>query len=189
MSETFQPDTVIADFLFKRISGTSGAAGAYKTLMNLAADSPDQTSTTPGVIMTVTGVGTGTWTFRLMGIYQSSATTTGIKLCANHTGTVGQYFSMCSFPDTSASASTGVGNGLTGSAVGRVPSIYAEQAKDTNTVASVGAAAINDDIPVILEGLMVVTASGDFQIKLGTEVAASAVRLMADSCLELTKVE
>lgn len=179
----------IADFMFTRIAGSSGAAGAYKTLQNLTADSADQTSTTPGVIMTTTGVGAGTWLFKYTGIYQTAATTTGIKLIVNHTGTVGQFQSLMYFPDTAATAATGVGNGLAGAAIGRVFSVYAEQAKDTSTFASVGVTTANADIPVIIEGLVVVTATGSLELKLGTEIAASAVRLMADSCLELTKIE
>jgi hypothetical protein len=92
------------------------------------------------------------------------------------------------FPDNAATAATGVGLGIAGAAVGRVFSAYAEAVKDTTTFASVGVVTINADIPVIVEGLVVVTVSGSLELKLGTEVAASAVRLMADSLLELTKV-
>lgn len=179
----------IADYLFKRIAGNSGAAGLYTTLQNLTANSADQTSTTPGVVMTTTGVGTGTWLFKYTVIFQSAATTTGIKLNVNHTGTVGQFQSLLSFMDTAATASTGVGKGISTAAIGSVPSQYAERAKDTTSFASVGVTDINADIMATLEGIIEVTATGSLELKLGTEVAASAVRLMADSVLELTKIE
>lgn len=178
----------ISDFLFTRINGSSGAAGPYKTLQKLSADSADQTSTTPGVVMTTTGVGVGTWLFKYQAIYQSAATTTGIKLNVNHTGTTGQFQSVMWFMDSAATAATGVGKGLSTAAIGSVPSAYAERVKDTTSFASAGVTDINADIPVFLEGIVVVTVSGSLELKLGTEVAASAVRLMADSCLELTKI-
>lgn len=178
----------IADLLFTRINGSSGAAGPYKTLQKLSANSADQTSTTPAAVMITTGIGTGTWHFKYTALYQTAATTTGIRLNVNHTGTNGQFASLMWFPDTAATAATGTGNGLAGAAAGRVLSVYAEQAKNTTTFASVGVTTVNDDIPVIVEGFIVVTASGSLELNLGTEVASSAVRIMADSLLELTKI-
>jgi hypothetical protein len=178
----------IASYFFTRINGSSGAAGEYKTLQKLSANSADQTSTTPGVVMTTTGVGVGTWHFKYTATYQSAATTTGIKLVVNHTGTVGQFQSLMWFMDTAATAATGVGKGVSTAAIGSVPSMYAERVKDTSSFASVGVTDINADIPVIVEGIVVVTVTGSLELKLGTEVAASAVRLMADSLLELTKI-
>jgi len=179
----------VCDFLFTRIAGDSGAAGAYKTLQNLTVDSEDQTSVTPAAVMTTTGVGAGTWHFRYTCIYQTAATTTGIRLNVNHTGTTGQFASVMSFPDNSGTAATGVGLGIAGAAIGRLMSNYAEAVKDTTSFASVGVVTANADIPVIVQGLVVVTVSGSLELKMGTEVAGSAVRLMADSLLELTKVE
>lgn len=179
----------VAAHIFKRIAGSSGAAGGYITVQNLTADSADQTSTTPGVVMTTTGVGAGTWHFCYTVIFQTAATTTGIKLNVNHTGTVGQFQSLLSFMDTAATAATGVGKGVSTAAIGSVPSQYAERAKDTTSFASVGVTDINADILATLGGIIVVTATGSLELKLGTEVAASAVRLMADSCLVLTQIE
>jgi hypothetical protein len=179
----------IADFLFTRISGSSGAAGPYSTIQKLSADSADQSVlATPGVVMTTTGVGAGTWKFRYFGIYQSAATTTGIKLFVNHTGTSAQFATVMYFPDNSATAATGTGLGISGAAIGRVFSAYAEAVKNTSSFPSVGVVTANADIPVIVEGIIVVSVSGNLELKLGTEVDASAVRLMADSCLELTKI-
>lgn len=171
-----------------RIAGNSGAAGADFTAQHLTANSADQTSVTPAAVMTTTGVGVGTWLFRYTVIFQTAATTTGIRLNVNHTGTVTLFQSRLSFTDTSATAATGVGKGLATAAIGSVPSEYQEQAKDTTTFASVGVAVINSNILATLEGIIVVSVSGDLQLKLGTEVAASAVRLMANSSLLLVKM-
>jgi hypothetical protein len=181
--------TQVGNLLFTRIAGSSGAAGPFKTLQNLTANSADQTSTTPGVIMTTTGVGAGTWLFRYTVIYQSAATSTGIKLIANHTGTVTQWQSLLTISDTSATAATGVGKGLMTAAIGGTVSTYPERAKNTGTLPTVGVTDTNADILAVLEGLIVVTVSGSLELKLGTEVGASAVRIMADSSLELTQVE
>lgn len=178
----------IADFLFTRINGNSGAAGAYKTLQKLSANSASQTSTTPAAVMTTTGVGVGTWHFHYRLLLQSAATTTGWKLNVNHTGTVTQFASHQRFVDTAATASTGTADDVTGAAAGGVTDGYAESAINTNTVATVGVSAANTDILVTLEGIIVVSVSGNLELKLGTEVAASGVLLMADSMLELTKI-
>ena len=39
-----------------------------------------------------------------------------------------------------------------------------------------------------MEGLIVVTVSGSLELKMATEVNASAVRIMADSILQLHKI-
>ena len=178
----------IAAYLFTRINGNSGAAGEYKTLQKLSANTADQTSTTPAVVMTTTGVGVGTWNFKYSLIMQSAATTTGIRCNVNHSGTVTQFQSIAMFSDSSATAATGTARGVAAAAIGGVMTSYPERAINTTTFASVGCEAINTDIPVLLQGTIVVSVSGDLQLKLGTEVAASAVRFMAASNLELTKI-
>ena len=47
----------------------------------------------------------------------------------------------------------------------------------------------NTDVMDVLEGLVVVTVSGSLELKIRTEVDTSAFRIMADSCLELIKLE
>jgi hypothetical protein len=171
-----------------RINGSSGAAGADLTWQKLSANSADITSTTLTVVMTTTGVGVGTWHFRYVVIYQAAATTTGIRLAVNHTGTTGLFSAQWSQVDVSAAASTGVGDGITAAAVGGVVGAYAERVKNVGTVASVGVDVINSNIMAIVEGVVVVTVSGSLELKLATEVAGSAARLMADSFLELNKI-
>lgn len=171
-----------------RIAGSSGAAGADLTWQRLTANSADITSTTLTVVMTTTGVGVGTWKFKYTLIYQTAATTTGIGLAVNHTGTTGLFSSVWHQVDVAATASTGVGDGITAAAIGGVIGAHAERVKNTATVASVGVDVINSNIMVILEGIIVVTVSGSLELKLKTEVSGSAVRLMADSMLELNKI-
>ena len=178
----------IGSLLFTRINGSTGASGEYKTLQKLSSNSADNTAAAPAVVMTTTGLGVGTWHFKYVVLYQTAATTTGIKLIANHTGTVTRFNSIMYFTDNSATASTGVGNSATGAAIGRVFSVYAESAKNTGAFSSVGVQVANSNVLAVLEGSMVVSVSGNLELKIGTEVVGSAVRIMADSVLELTKI-
>lgn len=182
----------VAEYLVKRIAGNSGAAGAYTTWQNLTSDSADQTSSsTPAVVMTTTGVGAGTWVFRYTLIYQTAATTTGLTIHINHTGTTGQFASTWRQTDTSATASTAVGATVNTSAAGGVVSGKIESVINTITAAAISAGVVsaNTDVMAVMEGLVVVTVSGDLELKIRTEVNTSAVRIMADSCLELMKIE
>jgi len=178
----------VAGFLFTRISGSSGAAGAYKTLQRLSANSADQTSVTPGVVMTTTGVGAGTWEFCYTLIFQTAATTTGIRIANNHTGTVTTYIMHSAFLSTGGAAATGVHDAIAAVALAGLHEGHAERVLNANSKATVGVATANANQMIVVRGIMVVTASGNLEFKLGTEVAASAARLMADSVLELTKV-
>jgi hypothetical protein len=171
-----------------RINGSSGAAGADLTWQKLSANSSDITSTTPAAVMTTTGVGAGTWHFRYVVIYQSAATTTGIGLAVNHTGTSGQFASHLKQANSTSSASNGAGEDLVSAQAGQVYEARPEVAKDTVTFKTVGVGNANTDVMAVLEGIIVVTVNGSLELKLSTEVDTSAVRLMADSLLELNKI-
>ncbi len=179
---------LVADLLFTRILGNSGAAGPYKTLQELSANSADQTSVTPGVVMTTTGVGVGTWKFEYTLMFQTAATTTGIRIANNHTGTVTTYIMHSDFVTTGGAAATGVHDAIGASATTGLHEGHAERVLNANSKATVGVATANANQLLIVRGILVVSVSGDLEFKLGTEVAASAVRLMADSVLELTKI-
>lgn len=174
-----------------RIAGNSGAAGADMTWQNLTVDSA--TCTTVALCaasMTTTGVGAGTWKFKYTLIYQTAATTTGIAFGINHTGTAGQFQAMWTHITTGGAAATGIGDNDAATVAGQLAEGKHEGV--LNAVlgsATAGVAVANSDILVVLEGIIVTTASGNLELKLGSEVAGSAVRLMADSTLELVKIE
>ncbi len=178
----------VADFLFTRISGSSGAAGPYKTLQKLSADSSDQTSVTPGTVITTTGVGVGVWHFEYTLLFQTAATTTGIRIAVNHTGTVSRYQMHSDFLSTGGAAATGIADGIAASATAGLHEGHAERVINATSKATVGVATANANQMIVVRGIMVVTISGSLEFKLGTEIAASATRLMADSVLELTLV-
>lgn len=178
----------IGDYLNKKIAGNSGSAGANRTLQRLTANSADQTSVTPGVVMTTTGVGVGTWKFEYTLLYQSAATTTGIRIAINHTGTVTTFQMHSDFVSTGGTAATGISDGIATGATTGLHEGHAERVINTTSKATVGVATAAANQLLVVRGLIVVSAGGDLQFKLGTEVAASAVKLMAESTLELVKV-
>lgn len=178
----------VAAFLNTRISGSSGAAGAYKTLQKLSANSADQTSVTPGTVITTTGVGAGTWHFEYNLIFQSAATTTGIKIAVNHTGTAPTYIMHSGFVSTGGTAGTGIHDAIAASATAGLHEGMGERVLNTSSKATAGVATAAANQFIVVRGIVVVTVTGSLEFKLGTEVAASAVKLMADSVLELTLI-
>lgn len=179
---------MLAGLLFTRINGSSGAAGPYKTLQELSANSADQTSVTPGTVMTTTGVGIGTWKFEYFLLFQTAATTTGIRIAINHTGTAPTFQMHSDFLSTGGAAATGIADGIAAGATAGLHEGHAERALNATSKATVGVATANANQFLVVRGILVVTVAGDLEFKLGTEVAGSAARLMADSVLELTKI-
>jgi len=175
----------------QRIAGNSGAAGARETWQNLTANSANCTTTALcAAAMTTTGVGVGTWKFVYTFIYQTAATGTGIAFGINHTGTVGKMRAAWRHTTTGTTATTGIGDSAAATNAGQT--VEGKSGLTLNAVlgsASAGVDTANTDILAVLEGIIVVTASGDLELKLGSESAGTAVRLMADSTLELKKIE
>lgn len=58
----------------------------------------------------------------------------------------------------------------------------------TSTGVTVGVDTLDADELAQIEGLFIVTVTGSLEIKIASEVAASAVRLMAGSTIELHKM-
>lgn len=180
----------IAALLVARIAGASGAAGGYLTVQRLTANSADVTTTAlSAAIMTTTGLGAGTWQFKYTLICQCASATVGIGFGINHTGTAGQFQAMLWTITTGGAAATGVPDDDTTTAAGQMAE--GKQEGVLNAVIGstfAGVSTINADFLVILEGILVVTASGNLELKIASETGGTAVRLMADSTLELTKI-
>jgi hypothetical protein len=135
-------------------------------------------------------VGAGTWKYKYTLIFQTAVTTTGIGFGVNHTGTVGQFQAMWTTITTGGNAATGVSDSDTATVAGQMAEGKQEGA--LNAVigsATAGVDTANTDATAILEGIIVVTATGSLELKIASEVASSAVRIMADSTLELLKIE
>jgi hypothetical protein len=179
----------IVDFLVKRAAGTTVAAGEYTTRLVLAANSSDITGLTLTTVMSITGVGVGRYYFRCQLVYQTSATTTGIGVAVNHTGTLTQFVVERRFSDNIATASSGAASEINTLAANAV---YASQGSRTkNTL--IGAVTIsvdtaNTDMITMIEGFFVVSVTGTLEIKLEAELASLVCRAMQGSFLELVKL-
>jgi hypothetical protein len=170
-----------------KISGNTGAFVADTTWETLTANSADVTSMTQTVVMTITGVPVGSYRFKGLLVYQAAAAATGIGITLNHTGTLSRFVSNWIQVTTGGAAATGIGDQTTTTASGQLVEGKAERVKDTRSSLTVGVDAFDNDELVQFEALFVVTASGDVQLKIATEVAGSAVRLMAGTTIELHK--
>lgn len=180
--------TQVADLFAKNATGTSTAAGPHRTSLCLSSNSADNSSVTPAAVMTITGVGVGTWRIKGVLCYQTAATGTGIGILLNHTGTLTRFVSNWIQLTTGGTAATGVGDQATATVAGQMVEGKAERVKNTLSSASAGVDTANADQLAVLDAIIIVSASGDLELKIASEVAASAVRLMAGSVLELEQV-
>jgi hypothetical protein len=174
-----------------RVSGASGAAGADITYQRLTANSADVTTTAlSAAVMALTGVGAGVWRIVAHLIYQTAATTTGIAFGLNHTGAGSVVaHALWLHVTTGGAAATGVGDNDAATVAGQLAEGKSEAV--LNAVigsASAGVAVANASVFATLHALVVVTVSGTLELKLASEIAGSAVRLMANSVLELVRV-
>lgn len=151
----------------------------------------NSTSVTPAK---VTGLdlttGVGTFIFEYFIRWQAATATTGIKFDVNHSGTVTSFVWNQRYVDTSATAATAVPDQDAVGAAAQVMGAFASRAKGTagrGVLLSADTAA--SDMLTIIEGLAVVTVTGDLQLYHGAEVAAAGnVSVMQDSVLRLTAV-
>lgn len=182
----------MVDAVIKRAAGTSIAAGPYETWLVLAANSSDITGLTYTAVMSMTGVGVGRYHYKCQLVYQTTATTTGINLKVNHTGTLTQFYNEGRFPTAggAAAAKSAVNVGQT-SAVGLIEGeagIIKDVAIGVESNFTVSVSAANSDHVMMIEGFFVVSVTGTLEIKLAAELAALVVRAMQGSFLELKKL-
>lgn len=173
-----------------RIAGSSGAAGPDITWQNLTADVTSVISTL-AVKMTTTAVGVGTWKFKYTLICQASTVANnGMGFGVNHTGTVGEFAARYSYVSTGNLNTTGVMDNAT-----TVTTRAIMEGKAGNTLNAVigstttGVAAVDADMLVVVEGIIVVTATGSLQLLFANEDNSNTVTMKADSILELHKIE
>ena len=178
----------IADFAATNLSGSSGAASSNRTTLCLTSNSADNTTTSQVVAMTITGVGAGTYRIKGTLVYQTAALTTGIGIVLNHTGTVTRFVSNWIQITTGTTAATGIGDQAATTNAGQLVEGKAERVKATMSSATAGVDTINADELVVLDAIIIVSVTGSITLSIASEVAASAVRLMAGSVLEVEKV-
>ena len=133
-------------------------------------------------------VGIGTWAFKYYVRYRSDTLTTGIRIGVNHSGTVASFVANTHYVcDVSVGASKANQNvNTSGFQVGA----FSARAKsnDPQSIISGGVDTINADMLMIIEGLVVVTGSGDLQLYAANEGGDPDITIMANSALVLTKI-
>jgi hypothetical protein len=154
----------------------------------LTADQSNSTVTPTKVTGLDLTLPVGTYYFNYTIRYQAAATTTGVRFDVNFSGAVTTFLWNQYWMDTSSTASTAVPDQDSIPAAGSVVGGFSSRAKGTagrGTTLSVDTA--NSDMLMIIEGLAVVTVTGDMQLYHGSEVAfASTVK--AESVLVVQKV-
>lgn len=171
-----------------RIAGNSGAAGADLTWQNLTGDASNST-TTFSTFMTTTGVGAGTWKFKYTVIFQDTvALGRAPKFAINHTGTVGDFVVIWFHVTTGTTAGTGVTDNVTTGQ--QLVEGKATNALNGSIGQGVGIQVADVNVMAIIEGIMVVTATGSIEAKFAQNSGISGtLTLKADTLLELAKIE
>lgn len=171
-----------------RINGASGAAGADLTFQKLSSNAAENETTTLATVMTTTGVGAGTWRFRYSIIYQSASTGNGVDFAIGHSGTVTQFVASSWFITSGGSAATALADQVS-SNTANLAEGKSQRTLGAKMGSSLGVDTINANMLTIIEGIIVVSASGSLTLQHASEtVTASGTTVMAESCLELTKI-
>lgn len=159
------------------------------TVKTLTADVMNSTVTAAKLTTLDTVVAPGTWKFEYLVRYQAAATTTGVKFSVNHTGTLTSFVANMRYVDVSATASTGAPSQAANASTAQVMGAYSARVKsalaDMGPTLSVDSA--NSDMLLIIEGLMVVTVSGNIELYHASEVAAAST-VKQNTALILTQV-
>lgn len=170
------------------ISGVAQYNGATQVLTSTATASRFLGPTAYGAMMTATQANStvtladvtsfvvalplGTYDFKVKGLWQSAATTTGLKLSARMaTGAGSTYTGACAITTGAAGATETASQTTLNTVMGGV----------TGPAAAVS-------VPFDFWGRLTVTTAGNFAIQFASEVAASAVTLQVGSMLEITQV-
>ncbi len=133
--------------------------------------------------------GLGTFKFQYLLRYQTAALTTGIRVSANHAGTVAFFVYNMQYVDTAATASTGAPDQDALAATAQVVGGYAARVKSTaGTMVTASVDTANADMLAIVDGLFECTADGEIELWWGSEIAASAATLKTGSALLLEKI-
>ena len=169
---------------------TSGASVADPRILTKRVSSLHSNATTTATVIPefTVPLAVGTWVFDALLMVRSDTVTTGIGIAVNFTGTAAVR-KMWSLINDAGGLSTGLGNA---DDVGANPgnmfsgcTVTAFATTAANLVTA-GVATINVDILLLVQGILVVTATGNFEMYHGSE-AATTTRVEIGSSLVLTQ--
>ncbi len=162
-------------------------AGVWLTKA-LAADQNNSTVTPTKVTGLDRALPVGIYQIQYLIRYQSSVTTTGIKLDLNFSGTVTSFVWNQRWIDVSATAATATPDQDNIQAAGAVVGGFASRAKGTaGRGVLLGVDTINADMLVVVEALAVVTVAGNLELWHGSETA-NQTTIKAGSSVAAIKV-
>lgn len=164
--------------------------GSNITVKALSADQTISSATMAKVTNLDQTVDVGTWAFRYYVIYRSDRATTGVKLGVNHSGTVTTFVTEATGVEATTAASSGAADQV--HATFGLRSGGSSRAKSTTAAiyGSISVDTINADMLAIINGIMVVTVSGNLELYFGSEASSAGVQtIKKDSSLVLTKIQ
>lgn len=173
--------------------GTSSQAPAWQVGVYrdaVTANQANSTVTPAAVTDLVVTLGAGVYAFKFWIVYQSAATTTGIEMMANYTGTATRLVATWYSLTTGGAAATGVTDQASTATAqlieGKGQRASASTAGSTGTTQGVDTA--NADQLAVMEGVLVASGGGDLRLMFASEVAGSAVTIMLGTALTLTRI-
>jgi hypothetical protein len=168
------------------------AAGGDDARLIVGALSSNQADITGTGLVEIAGltkaVGIGTWQFRYMVLYQTTATTTGVEFVVDHTGTDTAFASNMSFGSTGGAAATGIADQVgVGTAAG-IMETKTQRTAGARPGVTIGVDTINANCLMVIEGVIRVSVAGNLQLFMAAELAGLVCRAMAGSSVMLVKV-
>lgn len=164
-------------------------SGQYE-VSRLAADVSNSTVTPAKITGIDVVAGPGTYLFEYFILYQTSVATTGVRFGVNHTGTVTSivYDMFGTSGDTTATATqTGAQSQAITATTGGLMEAWSQRAKSTTApLITSGTDLLTADMLIYINGLMIVTVSGNLELYHASETAA-ATTVRAGTSLRVTK--
>jgi len=167
------------------ITGSSGTVDqsdiGSQTFQILTSANTDIPTTTLVAQLTAQTMGVGWWHVQYWIIWQSNVTTTGITFTIDHSGTAvnSQYTRQDRTSSATALATVGVADqdSPTSAGVGWLPSNWSVRADNTALGPNAGVDTINVNQLTYIDGLLLVTASGNLVLQAASEVASTVTRV------------
>ncbi len=133
----------------------------------------------------------GAYRFSYFLICQTSNTADGLTFAVNYTGTVTTMTAMLTYPDANALASTGQVDDVANAAAAQLVGHSVTKTKNTTTptlsTGTGGATTADSNLFIKIEGVIVVSDGGDFELWHGSE-STNATRVEVGSNLLMIRV-
>lgn len=165
-----------------------GGGSSPVSVAALSQDAPaNATQTGVEIAGLQASITSGTYVFKYVLRGRSTATATGLRFGINFTGSTTAFLATLRQTGTGTTAVSGTGDQLNTSA--QIVEGYSTRSLATtspNLGPTAGVDTANADVLYVIEGLLVVSTSGDLELWHASETAAST-QIMAGSALVLTK--